>query len=66
MLGDTMSFHEIREDIDGIPGPDAPGNMDRQILSGVFIDHDHQLDRSAVIGAIEDKVPRSTLLVTRA
>jgi len=28
--------------------------MDRQALPGVFIDHRHQLDRSAVIGAIRE------------
>ena len=54
---DAMGFHQIREHIDCIPGPDAPGDMDRQAPAGVFIDHHHQLERAAVIGPVEYEVP---------
>jgi hypothetical protein len=33
--------------------PDAPGNMDRQALAGVSIDHHHHIDCAAVIGPVE-------------
>jgi hypothetical protein len=54
---DAVGLHQICEHIDRIPGPDAPGDMDRQALAGVFIDHHHQLERSAIVGPVEHEVP---------
>jgi hypothetical protein len=50
--------HQIREHIDRVAGPDAPGNMARQALTGVLIDHHHQLDRAAIIGPVKHEIPR--------
>jgi hypothetical protein len=36
---------QICEHNDRVAGPDAPGNMARQALTGVLIDHHHQLDK---------------------
>ena len=49
---DAMGFHQIREYIDCIPGPDAPGDMNRQVLAGVFIEYHHQLESAAVNGPV--------------
>jgi hypothetical protein len=38
--------------------------MDCQALPGVFIDHHHQLDRSPVVGTVEDEVPRPDVVAT--
>ena len=55
ILNTTRAIKRLKPD--PVPGPDAPGDMDRQALAGVFIDHHHQLDRAAVIGSVEHKVP---------
>ena len=54
---DAVGLHQICEHIDRVPGPDAPGDMDRQALAGVFIDHHHQFDRAAVIGPVKHEIP---------
>jgi hypothetical protein len=53
-----MPDYQVSKDLQRFFGSDTSCHMDSQAPAGVFIDHHHQLQNSAILGSVEHEVPR--------